>query len=138
MNNGDSVQLTCHVSKGDRPLTITWSFHGEELSSHLGIETAKWGDRSSILTITSAMAAHSGNYTCTASNQAGTTNYTTSIHVNGTYSNFYNLPIRIISICCNILITFILQRYQLKHPYFILCLLIRYYFYFIFHQQSTN
>nr|XP_024214184.1 Down syndrome cell adhesion molecule-like protein Dscam2 isoform X33 [Halyomorpha halys] len=82
VNNGDSVQLNCHVSKGDKPLTISWSFHGEELSSHMGIETAKWGDRSSILTITSAMAAHSGNYTCTATNRAGSTNYTTSIHVN--------------------------------------------------------
>lgn len=83
VNNGDSVQLNCHVSKGDKPLQITWSFHGEDLSSHLGIETTKLGDRSSVLTITSAMAAHSGNYTCTASNRAGSTSYTTAIHING-------------------------------------------------------
>ncbi|BES94142.1 down syndrome cell adhesion molecule [Nesidiocoris tenuis] len=82
--NGDSVQLNCHVSKGDKPLTIRWSFHGEELSSHMGIETTKLGDRSSLLTITSAMAAHTGNYTCTAINRAGTTSYTTALHVNGT------------------------------------------------------
>ncbi|KAF6210674.1 hypothetical protein GE061_013781 [Apolygus lucorum] len=80
--NGDSVQLNCHVSKGDKPLVITWSFHGEELSSHMGIETTKLGDRSSVLSITSAMAAHTGNYTCTASNRAGSTSYTTALHVN--------------------------------------------------------
>jgi hypothetical protein len=84
VNTGDSVQLNCHVSKGDKPLKITWNFHGEELSSHRGITTTKIGDRSSILTIVSAMAAHSGNYTCTAQNAAGTVSYTAMVHVNGT------------------------------------------------------
>jgi hypothetical protein len=72
------------VSKGDKPLKITWNFHGEELSSHMGITTTKIGDRSSILTIVSVMAAHSGNYTCTAQNVAGTVSYTSAVHVNGT------------------------------------------------------
>ncbi|XP_039283579.1 Down syndrome cell adhesion molecule-like protein Dscam2 isoform X44 [Nilaparvata lugens] len=80
--NGDSIQLNCHVAKGDRPLKITWSFHGEELSSHMGISTAKFSERSSILTIASAMAAHTGNYTCSATNQAGTTSYTATVLVN--------------------------------------------------------
>lgn len=84
VNTGDSVQLNCHVSKGDKPLKITWNFHGEELSSHMGITTTKIGDRSSILTIVSVMAAHSGNYTCTAQNAAGTVSYTAMVHVNGT------------------------------------------------------
>jgi hypothetical protein len=84
VNTGDSVQLNCHVSKGDKPLKITWNFHGEELSSHMGITTTKIGDRSSILTIVSAMAAHSGNYTCTAQNAARTVSYTAMVHVNGT------------------------------------------------------
>lgn len=88
VNTGDSVQLNCHVSKGDRPLKITWNFHGEELSSHMGITTTKVGDRSSILTIVSVMAAHSGNYTCTAQNVAGTASYTAMVHVNGTHTIF--------------------------------------------------
>ncbi|BES94141.1 Down syndrome cell adhesion molecule C terminal [Nesidiocoris tenuis] len=82
VNNGDSAQLSCHVSKGDLPLSITWNFHGEELSSHLGITTTRVGGRTSLLIIPSAMAAHSGNYTCTAMNSAGTSNFTTSIRVN--------------------------------------------------------
>lgn len=83
INAGDSIQMTCYVSKGDKPLKISWNFHGEDLSSHVGISTIKVGDKTSLLTIASAMAAHSGNYTCTASNLAGFTNYTTSVHVNG-------------------------------------------------------
>lgn len=80
------MQLNCHVSKGDKPLKITWNFHGEELSSHMGITTTKIGDRSSVLTITSVMAAHSGNYTCMAQNAAGTASYTAMVHVNGTHT----------------------------------------------------
>lgn len=85
VNNGESIQLNCHVSKGDKPLKISWSFHGEELSSHMGITTTKIGDRTSLLTIASAMAAHNGNYTCTASNAAGNTSHTATIRINGTF-----------------------------------------------------
>lgn len=84
LNNGESAQLNCYVSKGDKPLNINWFFNGEEISPQSGLTTTKLGDRSSILTVTSATAAHSGNYTCTASNQAGTSSYTTSIIVQGT------------------------------------------------------
>ncbi|XP_069356505.1 cell adhesion molecule Dscam1 isoform X31 [Maniola hyperantus] len=78
---GESVQLTCHVSKGDTPLAITWSFHGKELSSHEGIMTTKIGQRTSLLTISSAMASHSGEYSCHASNKAGLAVHSTSVNV---------------------------------------------------------
>lgn len=80
---GESVQVTCHISKGDKPLKLSWNFHGKEMSSHLGIVTTKVGDRSSILTISSVMASHSGNYTCTASNPVSTVSYTTVLNVKG-------------------------------------------------------
>lgn len=80
---GESIQLICHVTKGDRPLEITWSFLGKEISSHLGISTTKIGDTTSLLTISSTTAAHSINYTCTATNPAGSTSYTAPVHING-------------------------------------------------------
>lgn len=80
---GESVQLTCHVSKGDTPLAITWSFHGKELSSHEGIMTTKIGQRTSLLTIPSATASHSGEYSCHASNQAGPAAHSTTVNVHG-------------------------------------------------------
>ncbi|XP_050346768.1 cell adhesion molecule Dscam2 isoform X8 [Nymphalis io] len=78
---GESVQLTCHVSKGDTPLTVSWSFHGKELSSHEGITTMKIGHRTSLLTISSATASHSGEYTCHALNEAGLAVHSTTVNV---------------------------------------------------------
>ena len=87
VNVGDSVQLNCHVSKGDRPLNISWSFKGAPLEGSSGsggaLEVVRMGDRSSILTITSAGAEHSGSYTCTASNRAGSASLQAPVHVNG-------------------------------------------------------
>jgi len=82
-NSGDNAQLTCHVSKGDRPLQLSWSFHGRELSSHMGLTTTKIGDSISVLVIASVTAGHSGNYTCTARNPAGVANHTATLQVNG-------------------------------------------------------
>lgn len=82
--SGESVQLTCHVTKGDSPLEISWSFQGWEMSSHLGITTTKVGEKTSLLSISSIMGSHSGNYTCTAKNPAGANSYTTTLRVIGT------------------------------------------------------
>lgn len=82
---GESVHLTCHVSKGDKPLQITWSFQGREILYHnnMGITTTKLGDKASVLSISTAMGQHSGNYTCSASNRAGRTNHTAIVNIHG-------------------------------------------------------
>lgn len=80
---GGAVQVTCFVSKGDAPLEIRWNFHGEDLSSHMGMSTSRIGERASLLIIESLMAAHSGSYTCSAENAAGKTSYTTNLVVSG-------------------------------------------------------
>lgn len=99
---GESVQLNCHVSKGDLPLTITWSFHGKELSSHQGITTMKIGERTSLLTISSATAGNSGEYWCHAANHAGVAVHSTTINVHGTLtisSARYNRLYRTLHAC---------------------------------------
>lgn len=84
VNAGDSVQLNCYISKGDRPLRIEWHFHGMEVTSHaVGIRTTLLGDRSNILAIDSVGPGHRGEYTCAATNPAGTANYSTVLDVNG-------------------------------------------------------
>jgi len=70
---------------GDLPLSIRWIFHGQELSSKMGIETTKIGKRTNILTIENIAPFHMGNYTCVASNDAGATNYTVPLVVRGIY-----------------------------------------------------
>lgn len=83
-NEADSVQVTCHVAKGDLPLKIRWTHNGLPLFSHLGVLTSKIGDRISLLTINSVKAVNSGNYTCIATNAAGHSSITAELFVNGT------------------------------------------------------
>lgn len=80
--SGESVQMMCHVSKGDAPLDVYWEFNGQALSNELGSFT-KVGGRSSLLMLPAVTGAHSGNYTCTAKNHAGTTSYTTILKIIG-------------------------------------------------------
>lgn len=82
-NSGDSVQLTCHASKGDLPLTIKWLHNSRPLFSHLGVLTNKIGDRISLLTIPSVKGQNSGDYTCVVQNIGGQVNYTARLYVNG-------------------------------------------------------
>lgn len=85
---GESVHMTCHVSKGDRPLQISWSFQGHEIPYHnnKGITTTKLGEKASVLSIPIAMGHHSGNYTCTASNRAGRAYHSALVNIHGIYS----------------------------------------------------
>lgn len=80
---GGSVHLDCHVSKGDIPLDISWSFQGKPVTRRMGVKTTSLGDRVSVLDIPNAMGANSGNYTCTATNRAGTTSHTALFEVIG-------------------------------------------------------
>lgn len=83
MNAGQLVQQHCAVTEGDEPLHITWTLNGVNASTTLGIYVLKIGSRTSILTIESVRAYHGGNYTCTATNLAGSTHYTAYLAVNG-------------------------------------------------------
>jgi len=56
----------------------------------MGISTAKFGRKTSVLVIDPAISGHRGNYTCTVRNPAGYVNYTTSLDVHGTVIMFRN------------------------------------------------
>ena len=83
MDEGGFAQVSCIVTKGDEPLTISWSFHGTNITSDLGIVTAPIGSRGSMLIISSIGHRHRGNYTCTAKNEAATMSETVELKVNG-------------------------------------------------------
>lgn len=86
MNAGESAQLFCHVTKGDRPVKIKWYHNGRHIAHHgMGIATAAFGTHSNILSIQSVEPVHSGNYTCVVSNIAGKVHYSASLDVNGTF-----------------------------------------------------
>ncbi|KAL7294790.1 hypothetical protein TKK_0011722 [Trichogramma kaykai] len=83
VNYGDSVSLACAVSRGDQPLEFHWFLNGEEISASARQDlTVIVNKRRSNLEIESVSADHSGEYTCTVSNEAGTTSHSTSLAVN--------------------------------------------------------
>ena len=85
LDAGDMTQLTCLVAQGDTPIQISWVFHGQDSSkaSQNGISVIKNGPRSSSLIIESLTSEHTGNYTCSAKNAAGSANQTAEIIVTG-------------------------------------------------------
>lgn len=86
VNAGESVQLSCYVSKGDKPLKIGWHFHGEEKTlSPVELRTSMFSDNANILTISAVAPEHRGLYVCTATNMAGKANYTARLDVYGYY-----------------------------------------------------
>ena len=83
LNEGQFAQVVCIVTQGDEPLTISWSLQGEAVSSEPSLTTTTLGTRTSMLTIQSVGYRHSGTYTCTASNKAGSKAQSVELKVNG-------------------------------------------------------
>ena len=83
MDEGGFAQVSCIVTKGDQPLTISWFFHGSHITSDLGIMTSPIGGRGSMLIIGSIAHKHAGNYTCSAKNEAAIVTNTVELKVNG-------------------------------------------------------
>ena len=89
MDQGDFAQLSCVVTKGDRPLTITWSLKGDIVSSDDTMTTTMLGTQASMLVIQSVDYQHSGVYTCRAENPAGITTYSAELKVNGNFTEWH-------------------------------------------------
>ena len=83
IDQGRFAQLTCVISHGDMPLSITWSLKGDIVSSGPTLTTTMLGTQASMLVISSVDYHHSGVYTCRAENPAGVTTYSTELKVNG-------------------------------------------------------
>jgi hypothetical protein len=80
---GSYAQISCSVIKGDEPLKISWSLHGDVISSGPSITTTMIGTRTSILIISNVGYRHSGDYACRATNKAGTATHSAQLRVNG-------------------------------------------------------
>ena len=83
MDEGSFAQVSCIVTKGDQPLVISWSFHGSNITSELGITTMPTGPMGSLLMIPSVGHKHRGTYTCKARNPAGVRSQSVELRVNG-------------------------------------------------------
>lgn len=95
LNEGETASVQCVVSKGDLPITFKWLFNGEEIKpqNSLGIILTTISKKTSILNIEAVGSLHRGYYTCEIKNDAGQTNHSTLLSVNGSRKylliNFY-------------------------------------------------
>lgn len=86
---GEIASATCVVPKGDLPLEIRWSLNSAPIvNNENGFSLLRLNKRTSSLNIDSLQALHRGIYKCIASNQAGTSEYTAELQVNG----WFRLP----------------------------------------------
>lgn len=83
--SGQDITITCTVSDGDLPLDIKWLLNDKPVDSYPSINSAKFGKRNMVLSIESVTADHTGNYTCQASNKAGSVSFSTDLQVYGTH-----------------------------------------------------
>lgn len=83
VDEGSYVQIGCSVIKGDEPLQISWSLQGDVISSDPSITTTMLGTRSSILIISQVGYRHAGDYSCRATNKAGSNTHSATLRVNG-------------------------------------------------------
>ena len=89
VNQGDFVQLTCNVRRGDKPLSLTWSLKGDIISSDPVLTTTMLGTQTSILMISAVDYQHSGVYTCRAENPAGVSTHSAELLVNGKLTEWH-------------------------------------------------
>lgn len=82
----DSVSVACSVLKGDMPMDIAWAFNGQPIDSSKSKDmiVTRISKLLSTLSIDGVTASHAGEYTCSASNLAGSVSRSTYLTVNGT------------------------------------------------------
>ena len=84
----------CSITKGDIPIKIYWNFQGVDddsaynLTSNDGVVITKPSQKMSVLAIEAVKARHRGNYTCIASNKAGSTQHHAYLSINGSNCHF--------------------------------------------------
>lgn len=82
---GESTTVQCSISLGDLPVQFFWRLNNETAEDIQGVNVAKFGKKTSVLSIDSLAEKHAGNYTCLATNKAGTTSHHAELVVNGKY-----------------------------------------------------
>ena len=83
---GARSRVLCGLTRGDPPVSFSWLKDGhsiEEAESSRQVTITLVDDFSSLLTIPRLGRGHAGNYTCLASNEAGTDHFTAILHVQG-------------------------------------------------------
>ncbi|XP_068893054.1 cell adhesion molecule Dscam1 isoform X6 [Tenebrio molitor] len=84
LREGMRAAITCQIMEGDLPITFRWERNGKAVSNNaaLGTVIRRIDEFSSSLIIEQVTSAHTGNYTCIASNVAGAEKHVVPLTVN--------------------------------------------------------
>lgn len=91
LQSGQRFNVLCSVIKGDPPIKIKWYKDGDLITSNdgKGIQVMEVTDFSSSLVFGSLGPQHRGNYTCLASNIAGTAQHNETMIIHGKWLLIY-------------------------------------------------
>ncbi|XP_076363701.1 cell adhesion molecule DSCAM-like isoform X2 [Tachypleus tridentatus] len=78
---GSRVQIVCNLKKGDLPVTLTWKKDGKPLSTNERVTVLSFDAFSSDLRIQTIIPEDVANYSCTATNSAGSDSFTSALIV---------------------------------------------------------
>lgn len=80
---GDTVQVSCLVSKGDMPVNFTWLFNGESIPEEMSVNIMSLGKKTSVLNIEYVDQSHIGKFSCVVTNRAGVATHSAELFVKG-------------------------------------------------------
>lgn len=85
------ISIQCSISGGDMPIGVIWKLNNVLIpNDHHDILLDRRGQRVHTLNIEAVTEKHIGNYTCSATNRAGTVEFTSTLLVNGLNFLFTN------------------------------------------------
>lgn len=105
LREGMRAAIACQILEGDLPVTFRWERNGQPVVQAAyggsvpsgGATVTRLDEFSTRLVIDHIASTHSGNYTCVASNVAGTERFTVPLTVNGKCiifcARFHSLPL---------------------------------------------
>lgn len=100
LNFGESASVQCTISGGDLPMSVKWMLNGVDIPVYLEVSTSKIGKRINVLSIESVKYDHAGNYSCIATNSAGSAEYTAPLIVIGLFLGAFQILSRLsLEIC---------------------------------------
>lgn len=105
---GERASLTCSVTKGDLPLTMSWLKDGMPLDPKHRLSVQQVDQFNSILLIESLSPDHNGNYSCVARNPAAEVMHTQRLVVNGKLRTQTSTTILLLNLYIYIYISFTL------------------------------
>lgn len=79
----ESTTVQCSISLGDLPVSFSWLLNGAPIRNEPGVNVVAVGKKTFVLSIDSLAENHAGNYTCLATNKAGTASHNAELIVNG-------------------------------------------------------